>query len=87
MKVRSAAIQPLLAAVLVCVSSGVLQIVGVAQPAPAQFVAVKHDAGFKLPEIVLQYDPATKSGLNWAELEKLAFTSQYADRFCGALPA
>ena len=30
---------------------------------PAQFVAVKPDAGFSLPEIVLQYDPATKTGL------------------------
>ena len=45
---------------------------------PAPFVAVKHDAGFTLPEIVLQYDPANKTGLNWAELDKLNFPSQAA---------
>jgi len=41
--------------------------------APAQFVAVKHDAGFVLPEIVLQYDPVTKTGYDWEKLGSFTY--------------
>jgi len=40
---------------------------------PVPFVAVKHDVGFVLPEIVLQYDPVAKTGYDWEKLGNLNF--------------
>jgi hypothetical protein len=38
---------------------------------PTAFVAFQPEAGFQLPEIVLQYDPVAKTGVNWADIKGL----------------
>jgi hypothetical protein len=53
----------------------------------AVFEAYRPDPTFQLPEIVLQYDPATKTGINWADVKDLpmgpAPELQYAVKYLG----
>ena len=48
-------------------------------PAPVPFIATMPDANFPLPEIVLQYDPAAKTGADWAKVGTLQWYSSGPD--------
>lgn len=41
--------------------------------APAPFTVASPEAGFALPEIVLNYDPASKTGYDWARLSPMTY--------------